>query len=71
MVEFRIIDPRGQIVAARHFNNADAAHAWFVDAVAKNSELGWRMEVNDEGKWAFFDDTGGFTTPASRPPRSR
>lgn len=71
MVEFRIVDPRGQIVAARHFNSADAAHAWFVDAVAQNSELGWRMEVNDEGKWAFFDDTGGFTTPASRPPRSR
>jgi hypothetical protein len=31
------------------------------------SELGWRMEVNDDGQWAFFDDTGGFTAPASRP----
>jgi hypothetical protein len=70
MAEFRIVDPHGQIVAARNFNSAEAAHAWFVDSVAKNSELGWRMEVSDEGKWAFFDDTGGFTAPESRPPRS-
>jgi hypothetical protein len=70
MVEFRIVDPHGQIVAARNFNSAEAAHAWFVASVAENSELGWRMEVSDEGKWASFDDTGGFTAPASRPPRS-
>ena len=70
MAEFRIVDPRGQIVAAKNFNSAEAAHRWFLDSVAKNPELGWRMEVDDEGKWAFFDDTGGFTTPASRPPRS-
>jgi hypothetical protein len=24
------------------------------------------MEVNDDGQWAFFDDTGGFTAPMSR-----
>jgi hypothetical protein len=71
MVEFRIVDPHGQIVATRNFNSAEAAHAWFVASVATNSELGWRMEVSDEGKWASFDDTGGFTAPASRPPRSR
>ncbi|MCW2560360.1 MAG: hypothetical protein JWP55_4324, partial [Mycobacterium sp.] len=36
------------------------AHAWFVDAKADNSELGWRMEVKaDDGHWAFFDDSEG------------
>jgi hypothetical protein len=31
-------------------------------------ELGWRMEVDDDGQWACFDDTEGFTTPVSRRP---
>jgi hypothetical protein len=68
MAEFRVIDPHGKIVATKNFANAEAAHAWFVDSVGDNSELGWRMEVDDEGKWAFFDDTAGFTAPGSRPP---
>lgn len=28
------------------------------------------MEVNDDGEWAFFDDTEGFTAPASHHPAS-
>jgi hypothetical protein len=66
MAEFRLIDPRGGIVATKNFSSAEAAHAWFIDSIPDNSELGWRMEVNDEGQWAFFDDTEGFTAPASR-----
>jgi hypothetical protein len=66
MVEFRLIDPRGVTVATKGFDSAEAAHTWFVNSTADNSELGWRLEVNDDGKWAFFDDTGGFTAPASR-----
>ena len=69
MAEFRVIDPRGGVVAAKRFDNAEAAYAWFVDYVAGKSELGWRMEVNDEGQWAFFDDTEGFTAPVSRHPK--
>jgi hypothetical protein len=68
MPEFRAIDPRGVVVASKSFPNAEAAHTWFLAVVADNSELGWRMEVNDDGQWAFFDDTGGFTAPASRHP---
>jgi hypothetical protein len=71
MAEFRVIDPHGKIVATKNFANAEAAHAWFVDSVGDHSELGWRMEVDDEGQWAFFDDTGGFTAPGSRPPARR
>ena len=66
MVEFRLIDPQGVIVATKNFDRAEAAHAWFIGSTAHNSELGWRLEVNDDGTWAFFDDTGGFTAPASR-----
>jgi hypothetical protein len=43
--------------------SADDAHTWFVDAHsdsgADNTELGWRMEVNIDGDWRFFDDTEG------------
>jgi hypothetical protein len=70
MVEFRVTDPYGVIVATKNFDSAEAAHAWFVDSITDNSELGWRMEVNDAGKWAFFDDTQGFTAPVSRHPAS-
>lgn len=71
MAEFRLIDPRGAIVAVRDFASAEAAHAWFRQAIAGKSELGWRMEVDDEGQWAFFDDTAGFTAPQSGRPAPR
>jgi hypothetical protein len=66
MPEFRAIDPHGAVVATNNFASADAAHAWFIGVIGDRSELGWRMEVNDDGQWAFFDDTGGFTAPMSR-----
>jgi hypothetical protein len=67
MAQFRVVGPRGNIVATSNFDSAEAAHAWFIDSVGDSTELGWRMEVNDSGQWAFFDDTGGFTAPGSRP----
>lgn len=66
MAEFRVVGPRGEIVAVKKFDNAEAAHAWFMEFIPDIPELGWRMEVNDDGRWAFFDDTGGFTAPGSR-----
>ncbi|AEF38053.1 hypothetical protein [Mycolicibacter algericus] len=39
--------------------SADDAHAWFVDVKADNTELGWRMEVDLDGQWRFFDSTEG------------
>jgi len=71
MAEFRVIDPHGRVVATREFASAEAAYAWFVRSIAGSSELGWRMEVNDHGQWAFFDDTEGFTAPVSRRPTKR
>ena len=68
MARFRVIDPGGGVVATSNFDSAEAAYLWFVSFVAGSSELGWRMEVDDEGQWAFFDDTGGFTAPSSRRP---
>lgn len=68
MTVFRAIDPHGEIVATRDFDSAEAAHRWFVTSIANGSELGWRMEVEDDGQWACFDDTGGFTAPMSRRP---
>lgn len=70
MAEFRVIDPHGVVVAAKTFTNAEGAYAWFTDYIADKAELGWRMEVNDDGQWANFDDTQGFTAPVShRRPR--
>ncbi|GBG37411.1 hypothetical protein [Mycobacterium montefiorense] len=71
MAEFRAIDPRGKVVASKDFASAEAAHSWFIALTADSSELGWRMEVSDDGNWAHFDDTGGFTAPASRHPERR
>ncbi|MCY4670215.1 MAG: hypothetical protein OXC29_19785 [Rhodococcus sp.] len=59
MATYRVIDPAGDVTATREIDSADAAHAWFVDARADNSELGWRMEVQHDGEWSFFDDTEG------------
>ncbi|OBG32333.1 hypothetical protein A5672_25785 [Mycobacterium alsense] len=71
MAKFRILDPHGEVVATHDFDSAEAAHAWFTEASAGSTELGWRMEVDDDGHWAFFDDTEGFTAPASHRPSRR
>lgn len=43
MATYRVLNPHGDVV----------------DAKADNSELGWRMEVDVDGDWRFFDDTEG------------
>ena len=49
-----MLNPKGDVVDTKDIESADDAHAWFVDAKADNSELGWRMEVKaDDGHWAF------------------
>jgi len=58
MARYRVIGPKGHVVATIKIESAEVAHAWFVDAKADNSELGWRMEVQHNGDdWHFFDDT--------------
>ncbi|OBK19332.1 hypothetical protein [Mycobacterium asiaticum] len=66
MTVFRAIDPHGQVVATRDFDSAEAAHRWFAESIVGRYQHGWRMEVDDDGQWAGFDDTGGFTAPLSR-----
>ena len=60
---YRVIDPRGDVVATRDIESADDAHAWFVDRAAQNDRLGWRMEVQDGTEWRFFDSSDG--TPSN------
>lgn len=60
MATYRVMNPKGEVVETKDIESADDAHAWFVDAKADNSELGWRMEVrHEDGEWHFFDDTEG------------
>ena len=60
MATYRVLDPRGKIVATKDIDSAGDAHAWFVDEKADNDELGWRMEVQaDDDAWSFFDDSEG------------
>lgn len=59
MAEYRVLDPTGDVVATKEIDSADDAHAWFVDSKADNSELGWRLEVNHDGDWAFISDSEG------------
>jgi hypothetical protein len=44
MANYRVLKPQGEVVATK-----DIA----------NTELGWRMEVEPDGEWSFFDDTEG------------
>jgi hypothetical protein len=62
MATYRVINPQGAVVATKDITSAEDAHAWFVDNQADNADLGWRMEVNDDGDWSFFDDTEGDRT---------
>ncbi|MBI3692048.1 MAG: hypothetical protein HY239_15720 [Mycolicibacterium aromaticivorans] len=59
MATYRVTNPHGEIVETKDIESAEDAHAWFVDSRADNSELGWRMEVEHDGKWSFVDDTEG------------
>lgn len=59
MATYRVLNPKGDVVATKDIDSADDAHAWFVDNKADNSELGWRMEVEHDGDWHFFDDSEG------------
>ena len=60
MARYRVIGPKGHVVATKEIESAEVAHAWFVDAKADNSEQGWRMEVQHNGDdWHFFDDSEG------------
>jgi len=49
----------GDIVDTKDIESADDAHAWFVDQKVNKDELGWRLEVNIDGDWRFFDQTDG------------
>ena len=59
MSTYRVINPHGEVVATKDIASADDAHAWFVDNQAGDNELGWRMEVNIDGDWRFFDNSEG------------
>ncbi|KAA1249570.1 hypothetical protein F0Q45_14400 [Mycobacterium simiae] len=63
MSTYRVISPRGEVVATKDIASADDAHAWFVDTEfegkSEKAELGWRMEVSIGGDWRYFDQTDG------------
>ncbi|MDT5008991.1 MAG: hypothetical protein QOH57_608 [Mycobacterium sp.] len=59
MAKYRVLDPKGDVTATKDIESADDAHAWFVDSAADSDELGWRMEVETDGEWRFFDDSEG------------
>lgn len=59
MANYRVIDPHGTVVATKDISSSEDAHAWFKDSRADNEELGWRLEVEHDGDWAFFSDSEG------------
>ena len=59
MATYRVLDPHGDVVDTKDIESAEDAHTWFVDAKADNAELGWRMEVQSDTGWSFFDDSEG------------
>lgn len=59
MATYRVLNPKGEVVETKDIESADDAHAWFVDQKADYHELGWRMEVEHDGEWSFFDSSEG------------
>lgn len=59
MATYRVINPHGDVTATEDIDNAEDAYGWFIDEKADNTELGWRLEVDHDGEWAFIDDTEG------------
>ncbi|MGZ8177901.1 hypothetical protein ACXVUM_08200 [Williamsia sp. SKLECPSW1] len=59
MADYRVLDPTGEVVSTKDFDNASEAYEWFINAKADNTELGWRLEVDHDGEWSFVDDTEG------------
>ncbi|MDV8022860.1 hypothetical protein [Rhodococcus sp. IEGM 1330] len=59
MANYRVIDPHGTVVETKDISSSEDAHAWFKDSKADNEELGWRLEVEHDGEWAFFSDSEG------------
>ncbi len=59
MANYRVLNPQGDVVDSKEIASAEDAHAWFVDQKADYDELGWRMEVEHDGQWSFFDDSEG------------
>jgi hypothetical protein len=59
MATYRVLDPKGDVAETTDIESAEDAHAWFVDHAADYGELGWRMEVEVDGEWKFFDDSEG------------
>lgn len=59
MATYRVLDPHGEVTDTKDIDSAEDAHTWFVDAKADNTELGWRMEVQSDDGWSFFDDSEG------------
>ena len=59
MANYRVIDPHGTVVETKDIASSEDAHAWFKDSRADNEELGWRLEVEHDGEWAFFSDSEG------------
>ncbi|MGO8770450.1 MAG: hypothetical protein ACLQIK_12230 [Mycobacterium sp.] len=54
-----MLNPKGDVVATEDIESADKAPAWFADDQVEGNELGWRMEVEQDGEWHFFDDSEG------------
>lgn len=51
MATYRVLNPKGDVVATKDIDSADKAHAWFADEAVDGNELGWRMEVEADGEW--------------------
>ena len=59
MANYRVLDPTGSVVATKEIDNSTDAHSWFKESKADDAELGWRLEVEHDGEWAFFSDSEG------------
>ena len=62
MTQYRIVDPDGAVLEQTDLPDYAAAHTWFKDRVP-GDDLGYRIEVDEDGSWRMLETADGGSNP--------
>ncbi|MDR2280221.1 MAG: hypothetical protein LBE07_05100 [Gordonia sp. (in: high G+C Gram-positive bacteria)] len=57
MARYRVLNPNEEVIDTKEFTNAQDAYDWFSEIEVPSHVVGYRMEVDQDGKWTMFDQT--------------
>jgi len=62
MAQYRIVDPEGGVLEQTELPDYAAAHTWFKNRVP-GDDLGYRIEVDENGEWMMIESADGGSNP--------